>query len=345
LTQPTVPKPAKRWLPALLKRGLTVIAFAVLVYLFWPFIGEMRHIFDLLRTASWGWLGLAVVIQSLSYASLTGLNFLLLQPFRGKISFWRMLAILPSIAFIEVALPSAGASGVVLRARFLGRRGYSVESSTFTNILEAIYLSVFMVAISLSGLWYLIRRGELHAGQLALLAAMTAAVLVAGLLIYRSGREREGGKALAGWFLARWNRLMALLHRPPYRQEDLDARLDSFYEGLSQLGQAQRWPFLIAAGGRVFLDVASLGACFAIFQYGIPLGILLTGYGLTLLLSGLAALPGGLGLADLSLAVIYARLGAPGAVAVAAALCYRLIAFWLLRFIGFVTWQVLEVHA
>jgi uncharacterized protein (TIRG00374 family) len=101
----------------------------------------------------------------------------------------------------------------------------------------------------------------------------------------------------------------------------------------------------MAAGGRVLLDVASLGVCFAIFHYDIPLGVLLTGYGLTLLLSGLASLPGGLGLADLSLAVIYARLGAPGAVAVAAALCYRLIAFWLLRLIGFVTWQVLEVHS
>jgi len=322
-----------------------VIAFAVLVYLFWPFIGEMRHIIDILRTAAWGWFGLAVVIQAFSYASLTGLNFLLLQPFQGKISFWRLLAILPSIAFIEVALPSAGASGIVLRARFLGRRGYSVESSTFTNILEMIYLSVFMVAISLAGLWYLIRRGEIHAAQLILLAALTVAVLAAGLLIYRTGRKREGGKALAGWFLARWNRLMGFLHRPPYQQEDLDARLDSFYAGLSQLGQTRRWPFLLAAGGRVFLDVVSLGACFAIFHYAISPGILLTGFGLTLLLSGLASLPGGLGLADLSLAVIYARLGAPGAVAVAAALCYRLIAFWLLRFIGFVTWQVLEVHA
>lgn len=87
MNQLTVPKPTKRWLPALLKRGVTVIALAVLVYLFWPFIGEMRHIFDLLRTASSAWLGLAVVIQVLSYASLTGLNFLLLQTFRGKISF------------------------------------------------------------------------------------------------------------------------------------------------------------------------------------------------------------------------------------------------------------------
>jgi uncharacterized membrane protein YbhN (UPF0104 family) len=216
LNQLTALKPTKRWSSTLLLHGLTVLAFAVLVYLFWPFIGEMRNILDLLRTASWGWFGLALVIQALSYASLTGLNFLLLQSFQGEISFWRLLAVLPSIAFIEVVLPSAGASGVVLRARFLGRRGYSVESSTFTNILEMIYLSIFMVVISLSGLWYLIRRGELHTGQLIFLAVITVAILVAGLLLYWTGRERKGGNALAGWFLARWNHLMALFHRPPY---------------------------------------------------------------------------------------------------------------------------------
>ncbi len=68
------------------------------------------------------------------------------------------------------------------------------------------------------------------------------------------------------------------------------------------------------------------------------------GYGLMLLLSGLAALPGGLGLTEASLAVIFARLGAPGAVAIAAALTYRLLAFWLLRLVGFASWQVLEVR-
>jgi hypothetical protein len=31
-----------------------------------------------------------------------------------------------------------------------------------------------------------------------------------------------------------------------------------------------------------------------------------------------------------------------GSVALAAGLTYRLIAFWLLRFIGFISWQLLE---
>jgi uncharacterized protein (TIRG00374 family) len=138
---------------------------------------------------------------------------------------------------------------------------------------------------------------------------------------------------------------MLRFHRAPYPQENLDIRLDLFYDGIIQLGQTRRWPFLLTAGTRVLLDVATLGVCLAIFHYNMPIGALLTAYGLTLVMSGLAALPGGLGLAELSLAVIYAKLGAPGSVAVAAALSYRLIAFWLIRFVGFITWQVLEVRS
>jgi len=126
--------------------------------------------------------------------------------------------------------------------------------------------------------------------------------------------------------------------------EDLEARLDNFYAGLYEMERIPRGYLLGAAIGRVSLDIISLGMCFIAFHYAISPGILLTGYGLMMILSGLAALPGGLGLADVSLAVVFSRLGAPGAVAVAAALTYRLIAFWLVRFVGFVSWQVMEMR-
>jgi uncharacterized protein (TIRG00374 family) len=344
LDQPAISKPAKRPLAFILRYGLTLFALGVLLYLFWPFIGELRGSFAVLQTAHWGWFFLAILVHFLSYASLTGLNYLLLKPFKGKISYWRMMAILPSIAFIEVALPSAGASGLVLRVRLLGRSGYSVEASTFTNIMETIYLSTFMVGVSLAGLWYLIRTGQLQTIQMIILGSIIIAILVGSILVYRAGRERQSGKALASRLLLVWNRLMLRFHRAPYGQEDLESRLDLFYDGLSQLGQTPRWPFLLTAGTRVALDVATLWVCLAIFHYAMPVGMLVTAYGLTLVMSGLAALPGGLGLAELSLAVIYAKLGAPGPVAVAAALSYRLIAFWLVRFAGFITWQFLEAR-
>ena len=69
---------------------------------------------------------------------------------------------------------------------------------------------------------------------------------------------------------------------------------------------------------------------------------MLTGYGMILVLSGLASLPGGLGVADVSVPVVFAGLGVQAPIALAAGLTYRLVAFWLLRFLGFVSWQVLE---
>ena len=103
---------------------------------------------------------------------------------------------------------------------------------------------------------------------------------------------------------------------------------------------------MVAALGRIGLDIATLAACFLAFRNTVSPGVVFTGYGLTLLLTLLAALPGGVGLADISLAGIYMQLGGRGAVlnVAAAALAYRLIAFWLLRLVGFVSWQVLEAQ-
>jgi uncharacterized protein (TIRG00374 family) len=90
--------------------------------------------------------------------------------------------------------------------------------------------------------------------------------------------------------------------------------------------------------------VATLGAAFYMFGYPISASDLLIGYGMILLFSGSASLPGGLGLTEASVPVIFLWLGVPGSVALAAGLVYRLIAFWLVRFVGFFCWRALEFN-
>lgn len=322
---------------------LALAAFGIVLYLFWPLIGELREVAGLFRRASWVWLLAAVIFQFLSYVSLTALNDLLLKPFRGEIGFWRLMAVLPAMAFIEIAVPSAGASGILLRARLLGRRGYTAEASTFTLVFETILLVVVTVAASASGIWYLIRGEQLGQNQLEVLGALALAALLLGASSLWAGRERSRLERWLQRLLVGWSWLLGKFRRPPYPPAQLTERLDRFYEGLARLQGRPYWPLWLTAIGRVAFDIATLAACFAAFDYPLRPGVLLTGYGAMISLSLLAALPGGLGLADASLAIIYARLGAPGAVAVAASLSYRLIAFWLLRLIGFACWQALEL--
>ena len=178
--------------------------------------------------------------------------------------------------------------------------------------------------------------GELRESASLLLA------LTFGFAVWRAVLNRARTQRWLMWAQMGWNRLTARLGRPPASRLKLMRRARRFYAGLDRLRQAPMRGFWLASFSHMALDLASLWACFAAFGYSMPAGTLLTGYGLMLLLSSLSALPGGLGIADASLAVIFARLGAPGAVALAGALLYRLIAFWLLRLIGFVTWQALE---
>jgi uncharacterized protein (TIRG00374 family) len=106
--------------------------------------------------------------------------------------------------------------------------------------------------------------------------------------------------------------------------------------------QVPLWKLSLSSYMKVILDVATLGASFYMFGYPISASDLLIGYGLILLFSGSAALPGGLVMTEASVPVIFSWLGVPGSVALAAGLVYRLIAFWMVRFIGYFCWQALE---
>ena len=327
-----------------IKRLFVLALLAILFYLFLPVARELKDLGSVVREASLPWLLAAVAIQFISYTSLTWLNKLLLRPFPGKIGFWHMMAVLPAIAFIEVTVPSMGASGVILRVRLLGRSGYSAESSTFTVAMEGLFIGVMMFAVSLLGLAYMLRTGEVRQFQLVLLGMVVLLLVVLSALAIWFGRDRRQVARLLLGLNAATNRWRAKFNRPLADGSAIVPKVDQFYKGLEQMGRLPVYPYFLAAFIRVSLDIATLGACFIAFHYIIPLGVLLTGYGLMLLVSGLSAIPGGLGIAELSLSVIYARLGAPGAVAVAAALTYRLIAWWLVRFAGFISWQVLEVR-
>ncbi|RPI78167.1 MAG: hypothetical protein EHM41_26180, partial [Chloroflexi bacterium] len=122
----------------------------------------------------------------------------------------------------------------------------------------------------------------------------------------------------------------------------LEKRLAVFRQNIRCYRTVPFWKFGAAAYGKVVFDIGTLGAAFLLFRYVISPGELFTGYGIMLTMSGVAALPGGIGMTDAYVPVIFRWLGVSGAIALAAGLTYRLVAYWLLRFIGFISWQYLE---
>lgn len=65
-------------------------------------------------------------------------------------------------------------------------------------------------------------------------------------------------------------------------------------------------------------------------------GVLLTGYGIPLLIGRLAFfIPGGIGVVESTMVALYDNLGVPDPVSVVVVLAYRILSFWLPFLLGF----------
>ena len=82
--------------------------------------------------------------------------------------------------------------------------------------------------------------------------------------------------------------------------------------------------------------------CFYALGQRLPWPTMLLVYTLTIVVNSLGAIPGGIGLAEVSLAALYAQFGVPPQTAVIIALAYRLTDYWLPRLSGGLAWLWLE---
>lgn len=336
LTQPKSRSLTRTWL----RRALSLVLLGLLLYFFWPLLGEIKAAANLFLTAEWLWFGVAIIIQGISYSFLTWLNALSLQPFSGKIGFIPLTAVLTSMAFIAVAIPSAGISGVAMRVHLLRKYDYLPEESLFSLAVESILEMIALVSVALIGIAYLIHGGGLTTLNIIGLILIGVLVIFVVWLSWHMVSDYERSLRVVNQFVDLWNKYGQRIKKLNF--ENVDERLIYFHQNLRRFPRSSLWKFPLSAYGKVFLDVLTLGICFKMFGYSISFGTLFIGYGLTLTLSGLSALPGGLVMTDAFVPVIFSRLGVPGSMALAAGLTYRLIAFWLVRFVGYISWLILE---
>ena len=82
-------------------------------------------------------------------------------------------------------------------------------------------------------------------------------------------------------------------------------------------------------------DMLTLFFLFIAAGHTVSFGVLLTGYGLPLLLGKVSFLPGGVGIVESTMAVLYNGLGVPNEILVVVILSYRIFSFWVPTLLGF----------
>lgn len=257
--------------------------------------------------------------------------------------FWAVVALVGErLSVVRGALIGLAASSVGLVAggligstaatyRWVRSSGVNAEGAGLAGGVPTVLSNGVLVIVSVFGILHLLFVHELSKLQ-AIVFGLTFLILglvVAGMLWgvqHRSHLTKVGPWASVHW---------AKLRRQPYDPSTVQTDIERLFNTWDTLRTGDWRRPVAGAVLTVALDMLTLYLIFMAAGHRVSPGILLAGYGLPLLLGRLSILPGGVGIVEGTMTVLYNGLGVPNPITVVVILAYRAISFWLPALLGF----------
>src|SRR6185436_8654 len=301
-----------------------------------------------LQRASWRALFLALVFQAASYNAVTFLNQILLQSYGAVVPFPKQFVVQLAMAFIEALVPSASISGVVLRARLLKPHGVSADVATATVVTEGslILVSVVLPALLFAGFdLFHGMYGIFNWGRWIVVGIGSGMLLGITLWQWNSQPFSNFRKRLLNWMSKAWEKNFQ--SRWPatfgtWSAARIIERARYLWDESAAAFRNRPYAILLSLTARSGFEALCLGMCFYAVGASLPFVTLILVYSLTIAINTLGAIPGGVGLAEVSLSTLYTQLGISAEIALTIALAYRLVGYWLPRVAGGIAWLWIE---
>lgn len=299
---------------------LTVVAILLLAILLialdWK---EVRQVVD---KAEWQLTLIALFFTAVSYLCLGSGYVLVNRAFGIKLG-WRDLF---EIGFVSATVSNIvaffGAARHSLRLVLIRRKGIATGEVLAASIFHSYINNVVMLLMLVSGLIYLLASGTAYGGSvigLGLVSGMFVLLLVVATAILFVSPLRL-------WVLHTSNAVWHFVTR-----RDITSFLNDFDNAMRR-GVAVlrgRCLALVLILGLVAADwvftVAVLWSCFGAFGNAPGPGVLMSGFGIGILVGNLSMVPGGLGVQEASMSGVYALLGTPFTQAVLSSILFRVV--------------------
>jgi uncharacterized protein (TIRG00374 family) len=223
--------------------------------------------------------------------------------------------------------PTAGLSGYAFITYALHQRGVRGGQASLIALVDTLSYAVATASLVIGSLVYLTLAGTFQPRTVALaLAPGVGLVAVAGWL-YAVQRDRERFSTL----VMRLGRRLAALVHARWPEAPVTAFLEEYYKAKAVIAR-KRAAFLRMVGLQylaVCCDAAALSLAFLSLGLMPKPWIVFMGFVVTMAAGALVSAPAGGGSFELVMSAFFVRHGVEGAQAVAAALLYRLVAFWI----------------
>jgi uncharacterized protein (TIRG00374 family) len=233
---------------------------------------------------------------------------------------------------VNYLVTSAGLSGFAVRMLLLAQEGVPSGRAVVISLVQTFLTNASLLCFVLAGFASLVLRHQLTGTPLLaagiVVGTFVAVILLLAVLAYsRRLRRRTLLCLLAGTHRLLWR---IAPRRAPRR-----ARLWRFQrnldEGLEFL--LRRKERMVGPAGWITLDwvltLAILWVAFRAVNHPVPVGLVLIGFGVGVVLSLISIVPGGLGVMEGSMAAVYVSLGVPLERALLAILIFR-VAYYVL---------------
>jgi uncharacterized protein (TIRG00374 family) len=294
---------------------MALLTFAGIYVLFGQ-LGNFTSLREEIRTAEWGWIVLAVVFVALTnvgYAmAYTGAT-------TARLPFGRTVLLQAAGSFTNVVTPNAIGTAAI-NTRFLQMRGVRLASAIASQVVNTIGSGVVELSLFVAVLPAAVGSFDLRLVPWRSLLTLVVALGASTTLVIA-----------VAWQIPKARRFISERVRP----------------AVADVHTVVRSPAKVALvlSGNLsvqLLTALSLGSVCRAYGATIPFSTLLVVSIGSAAISGLVPAPGGLGVAEATLAGALTAAGLPSALAVAATLTQRLVNTWLPTIPGWFALRALE---
>lgn len=332
----------------MIQRWLFPLLACVFGWFLFTHLSELETLVHTLSSGRWQWIAVAALLQVIYYYFYTLIYTTSFDTVDVKSSTWTLMPIVFASLFVNATAPAAGAAGVALFVDEAGRRGQSKTRAAMATVLVLVADLGTFVVILLAGMAILWAQQKLFwyeaTAALLLLLYIGSMVVMLTIGLWRPVWLHQ----VLSWIQAVINRVGGWFQHPELLVEEWSNRnaaelTEAAYLIAHNRGKMART--LIVALISHIANLLCLHAVFMAFNQTVGLSALVAGYAMNILFWFVSPTPGGAGVVESLLPVIYVSLGIPASEATVIGLAFRGLIFWIPLFIGFLLLRRLKIFS
>ncbi|KKQ74499.1 MAG: hypothetical protein US94_C0003G0017 [Berkelbacteria bacterium GW2011_GWB1_38_5] len=326
------------------KKFIIVLLLGVGIWILIPNIIGLKQSFELLNKIKYWALLLAILSESFFYIGSTILTQTVLKMTKDTLRFRDILKISIMDSFSLQFLPFGTLGEATVNYYFYRLKKIRTSHILMMFVSRTITIWLIFAIIYLIGVAFSPTNSQMDTTKMLIiwLIYLVAFIFLFYLIYLYYKKELLTKRVLR--FVNLLNIVIKIFYAKKIPSEKIPPYVDKIYEATDIMSKNRKLQLSAIFGGLLYWigDIACLYFAFLGFGFQPNIAIVIFAYCITKIISILSFIPGGIGITEASLSLIFIGFGVPPSISLAAVLVFRLISFWLPIPIGLASFLSLQ---